>query len=92
MSRCAHAQSEYQLTQLPKCSRCKIELTLTTAIYNDNIKTLQEEWECSRCGKVVPKRKLPEPKWTQQDIELHEWCIKNDKSRGTSQQIYSRNY
>jgi hypothetical protein len=45
---------------------------------NGNYK-LVEEWECTKCGKVVEKRKLLEEPLTEQDKQLHEWCINEQR-------------
>lgn len=74
MSRCAHDKSIYKLTPLPRCRRCNIELNLVAAVYDNSIITAREEWECSKCGKIVPKNKIRGPNWTEEDIVLHNWC------------------
>ena len=78
MSRSAHAQSEYQLAELPKCRRCKTQLMLVMAVY-DEIPQPVMEWECHKCSKVISKNKLPEPVWSEQDKKLHEWCEQEGK-------------
>jgi len=61
MSRCAHAQSEYRIRQLPRCSKCKIEMQLVMVSY-DNKPKPEWEWECRKCLKAVARHKLKEGK------------------------------
>jgi len=81
MSRCAHSQSTYKLATFPRCKRCKTEMTLVLATY-ERIKKPIWEWECSKCGKVVPKRILPNEKFSKEDLELGEWCSNEARKEG----------
>ena len=82
MSRCAHAQSTYELHELPKCSRCKQQFQLVMGLYElkDGKTKLVEEWECMKCGKIVPKNALREKPLSEQDKKLSDWC-KNEQNR-----------
>lgn len=73
MSRSAHAQSDYKLRELPKCSRCNQQFQLVTASYEieSGKKILVEEWECQRCPKIVPFEYLKEGKPTEDEKFFH---------------------
>jgi DNA-directed RNA polymerase subunit RPC12/RpoP len=82
MSRSAHAQSTYVLHKFPKCIKCKEELVLVYVQYdkpNGERTKVEEEWECPKCGKFIPRRFLKEPDFEQQDSSLHKWCINEQK-------------
>ena len=80
MSRSAHAQSTYVLHELPKCLKCKCQLQLVMARYeNEHSYRLVEEWECPKCGKYYPLNKMKEEQLSEQDRKLHEWCKKEQK-------------
>jgi len=84
MSRCAHAQSTYVLRKLPRCTKCKEEFALVMAVYEDERgKTDKpvEEWECPKCGKVVPRHALQEQLLHKEEAALHEWCLRDAKRR-----------
>jgi len=84
MSRCAHAQSTYVLRKLPRCSKCKEEFALVMAVYENKDGKADkpiEEWECPKCGKTVPKNFLKEEGILEQDKELHNWCVNEQKKR-----------
>lgn len=84
MSRGAHRQSTYKLRSLPRCSKCKEEFQLVTAVYEEDGKyIIVEEWECPNtrsCGKIVPKNVLKEQPMSAQDKRLSDWC-KNERKR-----------
>ena len=73
MSRSAHAQSDYELRKLPRCSRCNVEFNLVTSQYTSNKRPV-EEWECPKCHKVVPKELLREEVPSKWEQFLHERC------------------
>lgn len=83
MSRSAHAQSTYKLHRLPMCSRCRQEFQLVLASYElpTGGSQLVEEWECSKCGKTVPKSSLREEPLSPQDKVLSDWCKNEAKER-----------
>jgi ssDNA-binding Zn-finger/Zn-ribbon topoisomerase 1 len=83
MSLCPHRQSNYKLRKLPRCNRCKIEMILVSAMY-DNSKSISWEWECPKCNKSVPKNLLKEEQLSEQDLKLKEWCENNEKPRRIS--------
>lgn len=78
MSRCAHAQSTYKLAKLPECSKCKAEMFLVYAVYDENSKFVKE-WECSRCGRISSLSQIRGPQFSGEDTWLSEWCKKNEK-------------
>ena len=80
MSRCGHLQLDYKLRKLPHCKRCKTEMVLVAAMY-DNLPDVQYEWECPRCGKVVPKKLLKEEPLREEDIELSERFGNNNEQK-----------
>lgn len=49
MSVCAHRQYHY-LSKLPRCPKCKSQLTTVFAKYENGVE--QWEWECIKCAKV----------------------------------------
>lgn len=77
MSKCAHAQSEYKLRRLPRCSKCKVEMQLVMVRYDNKPKPVWE-WECRKCPKAVARHKLKEHNPTNFEAFLAEWC-KNDR-------------
>ena len=83
MSKCAHEQSTYVLHKLPRCSKCKQEFQLVTARYEtpNGKGKIVEEWECMKCGKIVPKTSLREQPLSEQDKILSEWCKNEQKQR-----------
>lgn len=94
MSRSAHAQSDFKMRELPKCSRCKQEFQLVTAEYEteEKKKVLIEEWECQRCSKYVPFDFLKETNQSEdekffhrkaQEIQKYEQRNKNNNSKRT---------
>jgi hypothetical protein len=83
MSRCAHAKTIYPLRKLPRCSKCKEEFVLVAAVYEDKDKRCKPviEWECPKCGKVLPRNLLKEEGILEQDVVLHEWCLNEQRIR-----------
>jgi len=89
MSRSAHSQAGVKVRQLPKCSRCKLQFSLVMARYEDkdgkgiNV----EEWECSKCNKVVPKEFLKEEPLSEDEQFFHEKAkeIQNDRRKAKEQ-------
>jgi hypothetical protein len=43
-----------------------------------------EEWECPKCGKSVPRNILREEGIQEQDKELHQWCLNEQKRKARS--------
>lgn len=88
MSRSAHAQSTYDLHELPKCSRCRQEFQLVMAAYDlrDGKTKLVEEWECTKCGKAVPKSALREMPLSEEDRKLSDWCKDEQRRRKREKQ------
>ena len=83
MSKSAHWKSTYVLRSLPKCSRCKQEFNLVAARYelrNGQYKIV-EEWECSKCGKVVPRNMIRENGFHKDEEKLKEWCENDHKAK-----------
>ena len=77
MGLCAHRKSDYRLHKLPKCPKCKQEFILVLAAYEEYS---EEEWECSKCGKHIPRWKIKEAPISKQDEWLMNWC-KNEQRR-----------
>ena len=73
MSRSPHAQSNYRLRPLPKCSKCKVEMQLVMVSYENKPKPVWE-WECRKCPKVVARHKLKEQELTTFEKFLSDWC------------------
>lgn len=84
MSRCAHSQSDFKIAQLPQCRKCKKEMMLVTASY-ENVKEHVWEWECIKCGKIYPASMTDNSYMSEQDKRLSKWC--KDEQR---KQDYSR--
>lgn len=70
MSRCAHRKSTYKLQELPRCKKCRSELIYVMAKYS-NERNCRWEWECLKCHKVYPEKKIQIPELNEQDEILH---------------------
>jgi len=81
MSRCVHEQSNFRLRQLPKCSKCKLEMQLVMVIYESEKQPVWE-WECRSCsGKAVAKNKLKEAEPSEFEQLLHERCQNDHRQK-----------
>ena len=76
MSRNVHDKSNYVLTKMPNCSKCKAQLILSYGLYEGS-KEAVKEWECTKCGRVFTMSQIPEPKFSEEDKWLNEWCKRN---------------
>ena len=70
MSRSPHAQSDYKMRKLPRCTRCNIEFVLVWTQY-ENLGKLHQEWECLKCKKIVSRNLLKEDPIPSRDEFLH---------------------
>lgn len=73
MSRNAHEKSLHKLRKLPRCTKCKTEFVLVS-YQEEGTSKLQEEWECPKCRKSVPKEMMSEEPPGDFEAFLHKKC------------------
>jgi len=80
MSRSPHAQLGRKVRRLPVCTKCRKQFYLVQVSYKDKESTW--EWECDKCGKIVPKDSITIQNKEETDEWhkfLHNWCKRQQR-------------